>query len=205
MVLIYLQGARDRHPSQPCDTPNTSTSRYSKLPFPPFDMAIDLLGLPHEIIVLILSSLPLRDITACKRSCWQLRGVIKQSGLLRCRIRTMKNYIQDLSPPGLSTSHFLDCLKKWEKAWLTFSLGMEDVAQTAHRPYHGRSDFLLRSGYLIEMRHGETPGLSHLDLSSQRTHGEQSPHNWTDVQLEGNIGGWALDIDQNLVAVSLLS
>ena len=174
-------------------------------------MSIHFIGLPDEILVLILSFLPLRDITACKRSCWQLRGVIKQSGLLRCRIRTMKNYIENLSPPGLSTSDFLESLKRWEKAWLTFGVGKEAAAQTTNVPYRGRSDFLLRSGYLIEMRHGETPGLSYLDLSTQRiiTNGVESPRSWTwtDVQLAANvsIGGWALDIDQNLVAVSLLS
>ncbi|KAN0137276.1 hypothetical protein V8E53_004721 [Lactarius tabidus] len=171
-------------------------------------MGTQLLGLPGEILVLILSFLPLRDITACKRSCWQLRGVIKQSGLLRCRIRTMKNFIDDLSPPGLSTADFLETLKKWEKAWLTFGVGKEAAAQATSMPYRGRSDFLIRSGYLIEMRHGETPGLSYLDLSSQRTiDGVKSPLVWTDVQLAANvsIGGWALDIDQNLLAVSLLS
>ena len=171
-------------------------------------MGTQLLGLPGEILVIILSFLPLQDITACKRSCWQLRGVIKQSGLLRCRVRTMKNYIEDLSPQGFSTADFLECLKKWEKAWLTFGVGTEAGAQTTSLPYRGRSDFLMRSGYLIEMRHGETPGLSYLDLSSQRTiDGVRSPLIWTDVELEANvsIGGWALDIDQNLLAVSLLS
>jgi hypothetical protein len=69
---------------------------------------------------------------------------------------------------------------------------------------------LLRSGYLIEMRHGESPGLSYLDMSSQGIiNGVSSPLSWTwtDVQLAANvsIGGWALDLDQNLVAVSLLS
>ncbi|KAH9173275.1 hypothetical protein EDB89DRAFT_1958840 [Lactarius sanguifluus] len=171
-------------------------------------MGDQLLGLPGEILVLILSFLPLRDITTCKRSCWQLRAVIKQSGLLRCRIRTMKNYIEDRSPPGLSTCDFLESLKKWEKAWLTFGVGKEVAAQTTYIPYRGRSDFLLRSGYLIEMRHGEAPGLSYLDLSSQRiVNGVESPLGWTDIQLAANasIGGWALDVDQNLVAVSLLS
>ncbi len=207
-----MPGIIDPHAIQhSLGTPNTpqvhATQNFQPLP-PVFNMDIQLLGLPGEILVLILSFLPLRDITACKRSCWQLRGVIKQSGLLRCRIRTMKNYIEDLSPPGLSTSDFLESLKKWEKAWLTFGVGKEAAAQTTYIPYRGRSDFLLRSGYLIEMRHGETPGLSHLDLSSQRIiNGVQSPLGWTDVQLAANvsIGGWALDIDQNLVAVSLLS
>jgi hypothetical protein len=60
--------------SQPCDTLNTQSARYSKLStLSPifFNMGIQFLGLPGEILVLILSFLPLRDITACKRSCWQ--------------------------------------------------------------------------------------------------------------------------------------
>jgi len=120
----------------------------------------------------------------------------------------MKNFIEDLSPPGLSTADFLESLKRWEKAWLTFGVGKDAPAQTTSLPYGGRSDFVMRSGYLIEMRHGETPGMSYLDLSSQcTTDGDKSPLVWTDVQITANvgIGGWALDIDQNLVAVSLLS
>lgn len=113
-------------------------------------------------------------------------------------VGSMKNYIEDLSPPGLSTCDFMESLKKWEKAWLTFSVGKEVAAQTTYIPYRGRSDVLLRSGYLIEMRHGEAPGFSYLDLSSQRiVNGVQSSLGWTDIQLAANasIGGWALDVD----------
>jgi hypothetical protein len=119
----------------------------------------------------------------------------------------MKNFIEDLSPPSLSTADFLECLKRWEKAWLTFGVGKEIGAQTTSLPYRGRSEFLMRSGYLIEMRYGEGPGLSYLDLSSQCTiDGVQSPLLWTEVELANtNIGGWALDIDQNLLAVALLT
>lgn len=166
-----------------------------------------LLSLPNELLVYILSLLPLRSITACKRSCCRLRAVIKHSGLLRCRIRTMKSYIEDLSPPGLSTSDFLEHLKRWEKAWLMFGVGQEAATQTMYKPFLGDSEFLLRSGYLIEMRHGQRPGWSHLDLSPQRDlRGDSLTPQWTDIQLETTcrVGGWAMDVDQDLVAVSVL-
>jgi len=171
-------------------------------------MGLQLLGLPSEILILIFSFLSLPEINACKRSCQRLRAVIKQSGLLRCRIRTMKNCIEDLSPPGLSTAAFLDHLRKWEKAWLTFNVGNEAATQNTFRPYQGLFDFLLRSGYLIQLCQGDSPGWSYLDLSRQRgLHGQISAAQWTDIQLDTNFFamGWALDIDQDFVATSRLS
>ena len=171
-------------------------------------MGLQLLGLPSEILVLIFSLLPLSEINACKRSCQRLRGVIKQSGLLRCRIRTMKNHIEDLSPPGLSTADFLDNLRTWEKAWLTFNVGKEAATQTAFRPFQGFTEFMLRSGYLIHVCQGDTPGWSYLDLSRQRDlRGKIPAAQWKDIQLNTNFFsmGWTVDIDQDFVAVSRLS
>ncbi|KAH9986345.1 hypothetical protein BJV74DRAFT_845025, partial [Russula compacta] len=78
------------------------------------------------------------------------------------------------------------------------------------RPYQSFSGFfngfLLRSGYLIQEH--RRPGWSYLDLSLQRgLHGTPSIPRWTDVRLEANvrIWKWALDVDQDLVAVLLLS
>jgi hypothetical protein len=168
---------------------------------------IQFLSLPNEILILILSFLPLRSITACKRSCCRLRAVIKHSGLLRCRMRTMRSFMEDLSPPGLTTSDFLDNLKTWEKAWLTFGVGSEVVTRTTYKPSLGASEFLLRSGYLIEIRQGMTQGWSYLDLHLLRNHGGPSAPQWTDIQLETTISvkGWALDVDQDLLAVSAIS
>ncbi|KAH9959267.1 hypothetical protein BC827DRAFT_522842 [Russula dissimulans] len=154
-------------------------------------MGPHLLGLPDELLVLILVFLPLNSITACKRSCWRLRAVIRQSGRLRCRIRTMKNFMEDLSPPGLSTSDFLDNLRKWERAWLTLNIKKGAASHTMFRPFDVQCDFLLQSGYLIQRALRE----------------KASDSEWTDVPLEAEAttGGWALDVDQDLVAVSLLS
>jgi len=120
----------------------------------------------------------------------------------------MKNFIEDLSPPGLSTSDFLDNLRKWERAWLTFSIRKGAATHSIIRPFDGQCDFFLRSGYLIQVRKGVRPGWSHLDLSLHRGLQEKpSASEWSEVRLEANTstGGWALDVDQDLVAVSLLS
>jgi hypothetical protein len=117
----------------------------------------------------------------------------------------MKNYIENLSPPGLSTADFLESLRLWEKAWLTFTVGREAATQTLYRPFQGFSEFLLRSGYLIQMCQGDRLGWSYMDLSLQRDlRGRRSAARWTDVQLEANLStrGWALDMDQDLVAIS---
>ena len=168
-------------------------------------MSIQLLSLPSELLVLILSFLPLRSIPACKRTCRQLRAVIMHSGLLRCRMRTLKNYMENLSPPGLSTADFLDNLEKWEKALLTFSVGREAATQTMFRPFQAFSEFLLRSGYLIQVSTLEDPGWSYVDLYTQcDINGRvRSAAQWKDIKLElVMITEWALDIDQDLVAVS---
>jgi len=117
----------------------------------------------------------------------------------------MKNFIEDLSPPGLSTSDFLDNLRKWERAWLTLNIKKGAASHTMFRPFDVQCDFLLQSGYLIQVRKGARPGWSHLDLSVQR--GLREKTEWTDVPLEveATTGGWALDVDQDLVAASLLS
>ena len=120
----------------------------------------------------------------------------------------MKNYIENLSPPGLSTADFLENLRIWEKAWLTFGVGKEAATQTLFRPFQGFSEFLVRSGYLIQMCQGDSCGWSYVDLSLQpHLRGKRSAVRWTDVQLEASLGtrGWALDIDQDLVAISCLS
>jgi hypothetical protein len=120
----------------------------------------------------------------------------------------LNNYMEFLSPPGLSTVDLLDNLKKWEKAWLTFSVGKEAATQTMYRPFQYFSDkFLLRSGYLIEVRSSPAVGWSYVDLSTQcDINGrERSAAQWKDIKFESLIRTkWALDIDQKLVAVSSL-
>jgi hypothetical protein len=120
----------------------------------------------------------------------------------------MKNYLEDLSPPGFTTLEFIEALKKWEKAWLSFSVEKEAATHRIYKSYPGLGEygceFMLRSGYLIQMYQGRL-GWSYLDLSLQRDlHEVRSAPKWTEVAAEASIdpNGWALDIDQDLVVVS---
>jgi hypothetical protein len=69
-------------------------------------------------------------------------------------------------------------------------------------------DFLMRSGYLIQMHQKENPGWSHMHLSPLRElRGFIKDPVWTDVRLGDHLTmeGWALDLDQDLVVASFLS
>ena len=87
-----------------------------------------------------------------------------------------------------------------------------------HRPSQGlpgresfcptNNDFLMRSGYLIQMHQNENPGWSHIHLSLLRELSGPINPVWIDVRLGERLTtmeGWALDLDQDLVAASLLS
>lgn len=179
---------------------------------------LQLLNLPNELLFTILSNLPARSILACGASCHRLRAVINGSMLLRGRIRSAKHGIQELLPSGLSLPDFETSMKQWENDWFYFKVGNEVATRSIYRPPQGASGheslcptkykFLMRSGYLIQMHQKENPGWSHMDLSPLRDlRGFIKDPVWTNVRLGDhlNMGGWALDLDQDLVAASLLS
>lgn len=66
--------------------------------------------------------------------------------------------------------------------------------------------FLLQSGYLIQVRKGKDPGWAYMNLLPEHDLQGYTPAlEWKGVHLKGSgIMGWALDLDQDLVAVSLL-
>ncbi len=84
-----------------------------------------------------------------------------------------------------------------------------DPFQSFHKfEFFGNTEttFLLRSGYLIQVRKGKDPGWAYMDLSPKHDPQGYTPAlEWKGVHLKSNgIMGWALDLDQDLVAVSLL-
>ena len=181
-------------------------------------VTMQLLDLPNELLVTIFSSLPTRNILACGASCNRLRAVIKESMLLRTRIRSTKHAIQEILPSDLSLPDFIENMKKWENEWFHFKVGDEVARKLTPRPFQGslsreylrptESNFLLTSGYLIQMGQKENPGWSYIHLSLLNEPRESIIYpDWTDVRLGDHLimEEWALDIDQDLVAASLLS
>jgi hypothetical protein len=124
--------------------------------------------------------------------------------------------MKDFSPPSSSTLDFLENLEEMGMTSSTFSPGEEvsmrtkfELFQSFHKfVFFGDTEtaFLLRSGYLVQVRKGMDPGWANMDLSPKHDLQGYTPAlEWKGVHLKGNgIMGWALDLDQDLVAVSLL-
>jgi len=138
--------------------------------------------------------------------------------LLRGRIWSAKHGIQELLSSGLSLPDFIPSVMQWENDWLYFRVGNEVATRSMYRPSQGspgreslcptKYNFLMRSGYLIQMHQKENPGWSHMHLSPLRElRGFIKDPVWTDVRLGDHLTmeGWALDLDQDLVAASFLS
>jgi len=181
-------------------------------------VAVQLLDLPNELLVAIFSSLPDRSILSCGASCYRLRAVLEESMLLQVRIWRTKHGIQELIPSGLSPPDFMQNVQRWENNWYRFRVGNEVATRSMYRQGPsslGRDslcptkyNFLIRSGYLIQLHKKTNPGWSHMHLSALRElRGFVEDPVWTDVRLGDHLTmeGWALDLDQDLVAASLLS
>ena len=124
--------------------------------------------------------------------------------------------MKDFSPPSSSSSDFLKNLEEMEMTGSTFGPGKEASVRTEFEPFQSfhqfeffgdtETAFILRSGYLIQVHKGKDPGWVYMDLSPKHGLQEYTPAlEWKRVHLKSNgIMGWALDLDQDLVAVSLL-
>ena len=181
-------------------------------------VTLQILDLPNELLLIIFSSLPARSILACRASCRLLFEIIEKSSLLQNRIWSTKHGIQELLPSGLLVPDFRASAKQWEINWFNFRVGNEVAARSMYRPsqcspsYESLCpttyNFILRSGYLIQMHQKENPGWSHIHLSPLRDlRGFIQDPVWTDVRLGDHLTmeGWALDVDQDLVAAPLIS
>ena len=179
-------------------------------------MTSQFVDLPVEVLLLILSSLALRELVACRNSCRGLRDIILGDRLLQQVVQSSEHCIKDFSPPSSSTSNFLRILEKMGRTSSTVSPGEEvsiltefEPSQSFHKfAFFGDTEttFLLRSGYLIQVRKKKDPGWAYMDLSPKHDLQGYTPAlEWKGVHLESNgILGWALDLDQDLMAVSLL-
>jgi len=181
-------------------------------------MTSQFLDLPVELILIIIWLLPPSELLACRDTCHRLRDIVRGEGQLQWRIQSLEHCIKDFSPPSSSISDFLKSLEEIGKTSSTFSSGEEvpmrtefDPSQSFHKfIFFGDTEtaFFLRSGYLIQLSKGQDPGWAYMDLSITGKHDPQryTPAlEWKGVHLKGDgIMGWAMDLDQDLVATSLL-
>lgn len=129
---------------------------------------------------------------------------------LQQRIQSLEQCMKDFSPRSSSTTDFL---KNLEEMGMTSSTSRPreevsiptelELSQSFHKfTFCGdtKTSFLLRSGYLIQVRKGEDPGWAYMNLSPKHDLQGYTPASleWKGVplRLEGDgIMGWALDLD----------
>jgi hypothetical protein len=171
--------------------------------------AATFLDLPTEVIILIVSYLPLREVAVCKRLCRRLHALIEDSQLLQYRFRVMCSGVEDLFVSGNSSHEFLESLEQWEAAWQKFDIG-ERFARHRYQNVLWTVEHIVQNGHVVAMRLVDSswhtaPGWSYADISSILDRGDESPQalSWTDIQLDTTISpkGYVLDVNQDLVAM----
>jgi hypothetical protein len=156
-----------------------------------------------------LESPPIPTITSQFLDCLPVelqRGIQSLEQDVSPRSRSIEDFVKNLEEIGMTSSSTsrpreeVSIRTEFELSQNFYKFAFSGDTETS---------FLLRSGYLIQVRKGEVPGWAYMDLSPK--HDLQgytpAPLEWKGVprQVEGDgIMGWALDLDQDLVAVSLL-
>ncbi|KAI9447670.1 hypothetical protein H4582DRAFT_1895507 [Lactarius indigo] len=157
-------------------------------------MVASLLELPSEVIILIVSHLPLRDIITCKQSS------------ATTPFQTMSSGVEDLFVPGICSSELLESLEQWEVAWRKVDIG-ERFARHRYHNILWTVEYVVQSGHVAAMRMGDSdwhapPGWSYADISRVLLEGDEGPQDselgWTNIQLGNAIipKGYALDVSQ---------
>jgi hypothetical protein len=100
--------------------------------------------LPTELLILILSYLPVVELCAVQRTCHRIHDIVAESAQLQYVLRTQINGVDDLLPPDCPFSERLELLRRHENAWgnLQLKLSHEFASPLLDRHF-------LQDGYLI--------------------------------------------------------
>ena len=111
-----------------------------------------LVDLPTELLVKILTYLPVTDLFSVWRTCRTLGDIIAGTAYSQYIIHAYRNGVEDTLPPDFPYSERLELLRRREQSWsgLRFDLSTECVINIPHS-YH----FILQDGYLIYAHLGE--------------------------------------------------
>ena len=120
-----------------------------------------LLGLPTELLLLILSYLPAVELCEVQRTCHRIRGIVAESAHLQYVVRVHINGVDDLLPPDRPFSDRLELLQCHEKSWNNLQLKVShEFAASIHQRH------FLQDGYLIYNRIAGMLQYGYVDLLS---------------------------------------
>jgi len=127
-----------------------------------------LLDFSTELLIEILTYLPVADLLSMQYTCRTMRDIIDGTVYLQYIVRTHINGVDDFLPPELSYSERLERLRHHERSWSTLQVNLlTECTPNVASTYHG---FVLQDGYLIYEnligREQRYRSYSYTDLSS---------------------------------------
>ena len=153
-------------------TPVGATSSYQSCTF---------LHLSTELLIEILTYLPVVDLLSVQHTCRTMRNIIDGTVYLQYIMRIHINGVNDFSPPEFSYSERLEHLWHHEQSWNTLQVNLltESITDIPYTFY----GFILQDGYLIYDYADREQRYRYTDLSSAaRNEGLR----WVDITMDGN-------------------
>lgn len=130
------------------------------------------LNFSTEVLVEILSHLPLRDVVACKLTCRKLNDVIVHSSLIQYIIQTHLAGVHDSLIPGATIVDRLSALKTLEATWRELDVRQRTAQITRGITAWPWLNYTVHDDYLLAVRGNsdnpdQPPGYSYIDLRQE--------------------------------------
>ena len=116
-------------------------------------------SLPTELLILILSYLPVVELCAVQRTCRRIHNIVAESTHLQYILCTQINGVDDLLPPDCPFSERLELLRCHENAWSNLQLKLSHEFASPLLDRH-----FLQDGYLIYNKIAGTLQYGYVDL-----------------------------------------
>ena len=160
-----------------------------------------LLDLPMELLVNILTYLPIKDLFSVRWTCRTLGDIIAGTTRLQYIIRAYVNGVEDSLPPDFPHSKRLELLRHREQSWSDsqFHLFTECATDISY-PCH----FIIQDGYLIcELLREDPQQYIYTDLYSAARNEEVR---WVHITMNDSrlprLCNVTFAVDHNLVVAS---
>ena len=162
-----------------------------------------LLDLSTELLIEILTYLPVTDLLSMQHTCRSMRNIIDGTVYLQYILRTHINGVDDFLPPQFSYSERLELLRRHEQSWNTLQVNLLTECTTNFTSTYG--NFILQDGYLIyENIMGNEQRYTYTDLSSAARNEDLR---WVHVTLDdsrlpsGGLSAIKYAVDHDLVVI----
>ena len=119
IATCYLSPARR---SMAPNAPNVESIPASPVATPP--STCTLLDLSTEVLIEILSYLPVADMLSAQHTCRTIRDIVVGTAYLQYILHAEINGIDDVLPPNFPYSERVELLRRHEQSWNELSLNL---------------------------------------------------------------------------------